>query len=131
MVHFKCPNVRYRNPVCLTENNGGVRKRRVNNLNNCLNLCFIYCNDKIWFDDFLEIYKTCPDRGNKPLFGGSEAVFMYYLDKKYGIMSVPEMVENFEPMVMKLVRGVGGKYDFKKFDVYLEKPKEDIYFSHF
>jgi len=128
---FQCPNVSYKNMICLSKDQGGIRDPTIHTMRKCLNTCLLYCRDKTWVDGHLDAFNTCPSLriGRVSNFGGGEAVLIYYLDREYGIMDIQQMTSNFEPKIILLKRGINGNRwkDLTDF----EKKKDEIYFHHF
>lgn len=126
---FKCPAVRYKRRLGTTTTNGGLREwsrqsEPKHSLRIALNTCALYCSNKDWIDGWEESFHDHPTA--TPPNGGGEAILMYYLDKRNGLMSIDELVDNFENPILALGRGVGGLMKSVK----KTKKEEDIYFYH-
>lgn len=106
---FQSPNIGYVCSFCLSKHQGGVRDPKIHSLRKCINTSFVYCTDKTWMDEWLENYdkfrNVLPSKDTSKKYH-DEHVLMYYLDTKYGVMDANEMVENFEPLVMRLSRNI-------------------------
>lgn len=120
---FQAPNVGYVRSCCVVKRNGGVRIAK-DDTRKMLNTSVVYCSDKTWIDDHLNAYETFRKvaRGGNTSWYNDEHILMYCLDMKYGVMSVPEMVDNFEPDIILLSRGVK--------EARLAKKQEFLYFQH-
>ena len=126
---FKCPTVRYSNKLATTINEGGLRDGRKKNdpkhaLKIALNTCALYCSNRDWIDGWAESFFLHPS--TTPPNGCGEAILLYYLDKRNGVMSVENLIDNFENPIINLARGLGGSIQCDR----EKKKEEDLYFWH-
>jgi len=123
---LQCPVVCYKMKICLAKKHGGLRVQGVHPLRQCLNTSFVYCTDRTWLVDHLDYYTKYQKLGGGKRDTSTvndEAVLMYNLDMKYGIMFPDELVENFEPDVVELCRSINQAKAIKN--------KDNLYFSHY
>ncbi len=122
---LQCPIASYKRPICLTVKNGGIRIKGKHPLRKCFNTSFVYCTDRTWIEDHLNYYHIFKDAVKRDVHGeNDEAILIYSIDMKYGIMTTEEMDNNFEPTVVDLSR--------RPIEIRQDKPKpkENVYFSH-
>jgi len=117
---IQCPIVRYRRPAIRDVLN--LRGRQKQRYHVCC--CCIYCCDKQWienwladYDELIGIYRK---RGTWCGDLSDEIAFMYMIDKRFGLMGEQEMIDAFEPLVVKTVQSSA---------LTLNMPK-DVYWGH-
>jgi len=136
------PSVGYKSKIGLTTGRGGLRVYGKDPLRKTWNTSFIYCRDKSFMKSYLDAYHEYASKtGWYEGLSNDEWILLHYIDKTYGVLPLDDMIEEFEPAVTYICRGLAGMIGGKNPSAYPNWPEagvmapcgkkeEDVYFAH-